>query len=199
MLFGVYHTKNSSEPWWEGRAERMMSVGLCQSGEDKQRGRMLWISCSSLSKMEPEQSCSHAKCWDLNFFGAGNWKNLKHHPFFRLSGGVTAFTPWAWGWKSQKTQLGWTAQLLSQHTDISAGIRCLCRNSAKLLPELRGCWMDFCASLCSLTAAVKVLGQHLTWKVKKVTEEWFIHCFWQWKRKPLRSIQQKWSGNRQKK
>lgn len=34
---------------------------MCWSGEDKQRWRMLGISCSPLSKMEPEQSCSHAR------------------------------------------------------------------------------------------------------------------------------------------
>lgn len=155
MLFGVYHTKNSSEHWCKGRAERMMSVGLGWSGEDKQSWRMLWISCYSLSKSPlPEESCSHARCWGSSFFGAGDWKNLKHHPFFRL----TAFTLWALGWKSQKTHSGWTAQLLSQHSDISAGMRWLCSHWAKLIPELRGCWMDFCASLCSPTAAVKVLG-----------------------------------------
>lgn len=135
MLFGVYHTKNSSEHWCKGRAERMMSVGLCWSGEDKQRCMMLWISCSSLGKMESEESCSHDRCWGLSFFEAGDWKNLKHHPFFRL----TVFTRWALGWKSQKTHFGWTAWLLSLHTDISAGIRWLCSHWAKLLPELRGC------------------------------------------------------------
>lgn len=129
-LFGVYHTKNSSEHWCKGRAERMMSVGLCWSGEDKQRWRMLCISCSSLSKMEPEQSCSHARwrhCRGLSFFGAGNWKNLNITPSLGSLGGSLHSHRELWGGSHRILTLGELTAAVTAH-------RCSCRYKMALQP-----------------------------------------------------------------